>query len=153
MVAATTTTSPAMPGYETPIRIPRPTAPISTYRDPTWRTGLDATRSADQKRADTINHVVENILRLRQTTSAFAFSGLRLFIMQQGIEDVRDLMVLSMDDLKKAIIYRPKEVTGGAIFDPEDFYVPKDRTKDKEVAIPIHELNLWNAFLSFLEIH
>lgn len=149
----TTTTSPAMLGYETPTRIPRPAAPISTYHDPTWITGLDATRSADRKRADTLNHVVENVLKLRQTTSPYAFSGLRLFIMQQSIEDIRDLMMFSMDDLKNAVVYRPKDVTGGAVFDPEDFYVAKDRTKDKEVGILTHELNLWNAFLSFLEIH
>ena len=58
------TPNPAMAGYETPIRIPRPTAPISTYNDPTWRTGLDATRTTDAKRAATLNHVIDSVLKL-----------------------------------------------------------------------------------------
>jgi len=111
-----------MAGYETPIRIPRPTAPISTYKDPTWRTGLDVTRSADRKRRDTLNHVVENVLKLRQTTSPYAFSGLRLFIIQESFDDIKDLMMLSIDDLKKAVVYRPKDVTGTDVFDPDDYY-------------------------------
>ena len=73
-----------MAGYDTPVRIPRPTIPISTYKDPTWRTGLDATRTADQKRAATLNDVIESVLKLRQTTSAYAFSGLRLFTLEMG---------------------------------------------------------------------
>ena len=116
------TTNPVMAGYETPIRIARPVPPISTYVDPTWRTGLDATRTDDEKRAATLNHVIENVLRLRQTTSPYAFSGLRLFIIQNGIDDIRDLMMLSNDDLKNAVIYRPKEVSGGTAFDPDDYY-------------------------------
>ena len=66
-----------------------------------------------QKRAATLNHVIENVLKLRQTTSPYAFSGLRLFIIQNGYDDIRDLMMLSIDDLKKAVIYRPKDVSGG----------------------------------------
>jgi hypothetical protein len=78
---------------------------------------------------------------------------MRLFIIQNGIEDIDDLMMYSIEDLRDAVVYRPKDVTGGADFDAEDFYTEGDRKKDKEAGIAVHELNKWNAFLSFLEIH
>jgi hypothetical protein len=62
-------------------------------------------------------------------------------------------MMLSIDDLKKAVIYRPKDVTAGTLFDPDDYYKEKDRRKDITTGMPTHELNLWGAFMSFMEIH
>ena len=125
-MTSTSTSNPTMAGYETPIRISRPAAPITEYRDPTWRTGLDATRSDDQKRADTLNHVVEKLLRLRDTTSPDNFSGLRLFIIQQGYDDIMDLMMLPTEDVKNAVVYKPKKQSP---FDPDEYYDESFRKK------------------------